>query len=297
MDQLELLKDKFLRIGARLKIFEIPHHMRDSNNSFRLIRIGGGLRVINVPRDRNYGFRLDIRNDRKGEYFELLLFPVPGELFIVDFRPNERPLLLMAKFPREALESGADRRAKFLCGHDERHWFSAGVDPNARNVADAMQSLKPEHVNEKESRYGVKARNLHRRRNGARIRQGEWFFIPAPDLNVDPNRVRSPEPIVRGRGKAHMADEGYQLGGERVYVTRQFPNGLTESEYAEYLAENRDAKNWNWRVMTRDAEVYVRGRVRHPDHATVVLNGWHQVLPNEEVSYEIAGRSPMAFLD
>jgi hypothetical protein len=28
--------------------------------------------------------------------------------------------------------------------------------------------------------------------------------------------------------------------------------------------------------------VYVRGRVRHPDHKTVVLDGWHQIFSNTE---------------
>jgi hypothetical protein len=29
-------------------------------------------------------------------------------------------------------------------------------------------------------------------------------------------------------------------------------------------------------------KVYVRGRVRHPDHATVTLDGWHEVFSNTE---------------
>ena len=35
--------------------------------------------------------------------------------------------------------------------------------------------------------------------------------------------------------------------------------------------------------MRRDATVFARGRVRHPDHATVVLDGWHRVELSREV--------------
>jgi hypothetical protein len=34
--------------------------------------------------------------------------------------------------------------------------------------------------------------------------------------------------------------------------------------------------------MTRDAVVYARGRVRHADHRTITLHGWHRVLMNTE---------------
>ena len=34
--------------------------------------------------------------------------------------------------------------------------------------------------------------------------------------------------------------------------------------------------------MRRDMKVYVRGRVRHPDHKTVYLDGWHEVFTNTE---------------
>jgi hypothetical protein len=34
--------------------------------------------------------------------------------------------------------------------------------------------------------------------------------------------------------------------------------------------------------MTRDADVYATGAVRHPDHATIRLDGWHRVVMNTE---------------
>jgi hypothetical protein len=38
----------------------------------------------------------------------------------------------------------------------------------------------------------------------------------------------------------------------------------------------------NWSLQVRDPEVYAKGSVRHPDHATVHLDGWHRVSMNTE---------------
>ena len=34
--------------------------------------------------------------------------------------------------------------------------------------------------------------------------------------------------------------------------------------------------------MRGNPKVYVRGRVRHPDHKTAMVIGWHEVLSNTE---------------
>ncbi|WP_171468849.1 hypothetical protein [Frigoriglobus tundricola] len=34
--------------------------------------------------------------------------------------------------------------------------------------------------------------------------------------------------------------------------------------------------------MRRNPGVYVRGRVRHAGHATIILHGWHRVVMNTE---------------
>jgi hypothetical protein len=85
-----------------------------------------------------------------------------------------------------------------------------------------------------------------------------------------------------GRGKAHVCQFAYRGGGNNVYVCSHYRTGVTPEHYAHILATNPKAKNWDWRPMLRDATVHVRGRVWHPDHKTVVLNGWHRVLMNTE---------------
>src|SRR5262249_9819954 len=89
------------------------------------------------------------------------------------------------------------------------------------------------------------------------------------------------EPLSRGNGsKAHWAEECYRSGGETVYVSDKYPTGITAREYNGLQESER--KRGVFRVMQRDAFVHVRGEVKHPDHETVTLHGWHRVLMNTE---------------
>jgi hypothetical protein len=47
--------------------------------------------------------------------------------------------------------------------------------------------------------------------------------------------------------------------------------------------------------MQRNASVFVRGRVWHPEHKTIVLDEWHRVLMNTE--REAPGARSVVFLD
>jgi hypothetical protein len=235
-------------------------------------------------------FTLDVSEDRKGEYFDLRIDPVvPVEFEVIDLRPDLRHLLLMAR--------NGSQKENFLCGHDERHWFVAAV-PGAgvSTVNTAMYSLKPREVRAEEFRLKVKMKDQFRRRNAAFIRQGEWFFIPEPDLQVDEKRILRNEPLNRGAGsKPHLCENVFRAGGITVYVCRQFPEGLTESQYRGLLNDIPHARNYGWRVMRRDARVYARGRVSHSDHKSVHLVGWHRVLMNTE--NEAPSMSHVVFLD
>lgn len=130
---------------------------------------------------------------------------------------------------------------------------------------------------------GLKAKARSRRKNAAYRRQGEWFFLPVADMAVDEKLVLRDEPLSRGNGgKPHWADFCYRTGGETVYVCSRHPNGVTEAQYKVILTGNPKAKGWGWRTMRRNPGVYVKGRIRHADHATITLHGWHRVLMNTE---------------
>lgn len=258
-----VLEDKFSRMGARAKVLET------SINTSRNWR--------SLSRESMLPFLIDVKKDRNGEFFELSVDPnAQGfRLEILDIQPTDRHLLLMAK--------NKESSRKFLCGHDERSWFSAGVPTKVKNVREAKEALKPAPVAHVEAILGIRSKDKHKHRNSGWIRQGEWFFVPSP---IVPNKlmVLKNEPLRRGRNKPHIAEELYREGGTTVRVCSRYPNGLTESQYQTLVKSNPDAKSYPWRVMSRNPTAYVRGRISHSDHKTIVLSTWHLVVPNTEVS-------------
>jgi len=229
---------------------------------------------------------LDVRQDRHGEFFLISRAQTSTtELVILDVQPRDRHLLLLSRSDAE--------KHRFLLGHDERHWFVAGIPESTpvSRVRDAKQALKPDLVQSNER--GIRTKYRDRRSNAARIRQGEWFFVPAPQVRVELLLVLRNEPIARGGGKPNVCEELYRFGGETVYVSPGAPNGLTGEQYRALSESERN--RWNWRVMRRNPKVYVRGRVRHSDHKTITLDGWHEVLSNtENLSHAMRN---VAFLD
>ena len=233
---------------------------------------------------------INIRSDKHGEFFDIRVRPNEEVKYeVVDLQPRLKHLLLMAR--RE------NRKDKFLCGHDERHWFVCAVPGDSvTNVVKAMEALQPEEVRSAVRRRVKRIKKRLRRRNEAFVRQGEWFFIPAPELIVNPKLVLKNEPISRGNGsKSHMCQFLYRTGGDLVYVSTSRPRGLTVGEYRLLLKSNPGAKDWGWTEMRRNALAYVSGRVWHPDHKTIVLDGWHRVLMNTEGL--APGASGVVFLD
>jgi hypothetical protein len=265
------LEAKFDRIGARLKLCGGP---------------GPGRRVASGG-----PVRLDIRTDRDGEFFEIRGGSRDdARIEVLDVRPADRHLLLMVR------ERG--EKPKYLCGHDERHWFVAAVPESASvgTVRAAKEALKPAEVRTAQARKGLGGEAGNRRKNAAFRRQGEWFFIPAPDLKVDEALVLRDEPLTRGNGsKPHRCEFCYRTGGEPVYVCRVYPKGVDATRYQQILHADPEANRWGWRVMSRNPLVYVRGRVRHPDHKTIVLHGWHRVLMNTE--HQARAMRNVTFLD
>ncbi len=188
---------------------------------------------------------------------------------VLDVQPSDRHLLLMVR--HEANRAGRqDTKEKFLCGHDERHWFVAGVSDSVpvSSVVTAKEALKPDAVRSRERGKRGKRAKRQGRKTDVFIRQGEWFFIPAPDVQVNQKLILTNEPIRRGRGKPHVCEELYRDGGTTVYVCRQHPNGLTVVHYRKLLKVKPGAAKWRWQVMRRDPVAYVRGRISHPDHST-----------------------------
>src|SRR5215212_3848098 len=244
----ELLDRRFAAVGARLNIAEGPWR---------------GFPGINILRDA------------RGEYFDIGFSEenVSVELQVVDVQPRDRHLLLFARV--------GGWKSKFLCGHDERHWFVAAVPEQARGVtgvATAKAALQPDVVRAQVK--GKRPKDPFRRRNAAYVRQGEWFFVADTRIRPPDAFVLRNEPLSRGVGTPHVMQFAVRSGGEIVYVNHRNPTGISEAQYARLTAAEQ--RQGAWSSMVRDPDVYAMGAIRHPDHATIHLDGWHCVLMNTE---------------
>jgi len=242
---IEFLERHFGVIGARIKIG----------------------RLSRWSRRRNY--EIDIHNDRHGEYFNLAVGDQPVDFRLLQAAREQRHLLLLANDGQ-----------RFLCGHDERHWFVAGIGDRVSTVLQAKQSLIPKGL--REQIHGIAPHELDNRRNLVFLRQGEWFFIPVR-RPFDPPFVLRNEPLRRtAQNKPHICEELYRDGGEQVYVVRN--EVLSQAEYADRIKDDaRFAARARYaQLQVRNPNVYARGAVRHADHATVYLDGWHRVFMNAE---------------
>jgi hypothetical protein len=258
------IESGFAQVGARVKVREIPSRWTQGDRSWI------------SPQD----YSLDIQRDGQGEFFELR---VPTHLSdeldvtVMQSEAKQRHLLLFVRKPGDKPQ--LDR---FLCGHDEREWFVAAVPGGASSVRQALDSLQPVPVRQALASHKVSTNKRYSRKNRAFRRQGEWFFVPEPTVVVDPKLVLRNEPIARGGGKPHMVEELFRTGGETVYVSSKYPNGVSLTEYKRLLKAQLEAARWGWRMMRRDMSVYARGAVSHADHVTITLPFWHRVLMNTE---------------
>ena len=101
----EAIQRKFTAMGARVVI-------RDEG-------------WLDYYEDEHFGpvdLDVNILNGKSGEYYELIP-DGPMELTVLDIKPRDRHLLLMARF-NELNDGRLDETVvKLLCGHDEREWF------------------------------------------------------------------------------------------------------------------------------------------------------------------------------
>jgi hypothetical protein len=234
--------------------------------------------------------RIDIGRDPAGEYFDVQR-GADVAVRILDVEPSDRHLVLQAKVPA----GRGFREATFLCGHDEYHWFVAAIPETAaaRTVQNAKDALKPRAVWQEMTARKVPMADRNLRRTAAFVRQGEWFFLPRPELQVQDSSILRREPIRRGAGKPHLCEELIRSGGEKVFVCQRHPNGLTEDQFWRLAEAERNRHRW--RTMQRGALAYARGYVRHPDHDTVRLECWHEIVPNTET--QASAMREVAFLD
>jgi len=258
-------------------------------------KIGANVVFTNLSpfRRGELDFDIDVVSDKKGSFFSFGV--IDESIFdgftVLDINPKDRHLLLMKKRPvlsRDGKNVVDVLKDRLLLGHDERDWFCAAVPGNVSTVQQAKDSLRPDVATKSIKKRG-KLKNRNKRRNKGFIRQGEWFFIPV-DLDIDDSIIHTNEPIVRqGGGKPHIVEEIVRSGGKSVYVNGD--RKITTIEYDKLPTSSK----FMWSQRVEDAKVYGRGAVRHPDHKTIMLNKWHEIVPNTEDKTTI--RSNLSFLD
>lgn len=269
--------------------------MNAKNIESKFAMIGARFKVSVAPAQRaSNDYAVDIQRDRHGERFELR---VPARLqdtfnvSVLQTDKRDRHLLLYVR-------EDEGKAARFLCGHDEREWFVAAVPGGASTVVQAKEALKPRAIRDRQNLLKVPPRLRNRRKNAAFRRQGEWFFVPASAWGRDrihEKFILHNEPLRRGAGKPHIVEQLYRVAGEPVYVCPRHPNGVSEAWYHHLLQNQPGAAQWGWQALRRNPRVYAKGRIRHPDHATITLPDWHRVVMNTETETDTMRN--VAFLD
>jgi hypothetical protein len=254
-------------------------------------RIGATLEINErpiVPRARiaaSNGYSIDVRNEGKKEFYLLEFDPKAADdldFQVLNLRQDLRHLVLMAK----RFDQEQSQKEKFLCGHDERHWFVAGLraDAAVTDVGSAMESLKPRVAAAFQRINGVKKKDWNKRHNAGFIRQGEWFFLPRPQFQAsNADFVLKDEPLSRGAGsKPHTVSEMIRSRGERVYWNRRTNQTMSVNQYERLVKTGKMKRSTDWQIQVMVTSVMVRGKVRHADHATIVLPFWHEVVMASE---------------
>jgi hypothetical protein len=148
----------------------------------------------------------------------------------------------------------------YLCGVDERQLFICQLPKPCTSVDQAHAALKrPELI-------------LHEGKvPGRTIRQGEWFFLNLTDSEMTSLEdklkkkllvVHKDVPIEAG-GHPHKAEELIRITGDEKSLRALNPKTGTG-------------------FPVREAATYVRGKITHEEHATVVMRQWRKVIRNNE---------------
>ena len=135
------------------------------------------------PEWRFAPYTIDIKRDRKGSFFDFGLTEKAPEFEVLQVVPKERHLLL---FTSEG--------ERFLCGHDERHWFVAEIMEAVSTVRAAKRALMPAGILDRAG--SINPSKLDNRRNVVFKRQGEWFFVPS-ERDLGGHAILRNEPIMR----------------------------------------------------------------------------------------------------
>jgi hypothetical protein len=161
----------------------------------------------------------------------------------------------------------------FLMGVDERQLFIAQTQGAVTTVAEARKSL------------GRSVQFAEGKKNTSPDRQGEWFFVETTEAErkAIENGIKSGETIIHKKmaiGQAFNRRGGNPHTADEIAVVARIEPQLAHGHP----------------VRSR-ASVYVRGKIRHPDHKTVKFTHWRKVIANSEGATATGSASGVFWVD
>lgn len=177
--------------------------------------------------------------------------------------PKGRPITVSVK------RRTPSAKRHILAGLDERQLFLAQLPRGVSGVREAHDILKSGEVTLAEGR-GIKA-----------VRQGEWFFLEANGDEVrrlEDGLARNLLILERSVPIGPFTDRSARMGGARR--VRQFRGNPHTADELVVLPGSPVGNGF----PVRERDVFIRGRVRHIDHATVTFSAWHKVIRNAEAN-------------
>ena len=247
----EVLERRFAAIGARLNV--------------------GGPRV-GAP-------RIDVGTDRRASTSTSAspAAAARSTLEVVDVEPRRSaPAPARARRRREEQVPVRSRRAALVRrrgprGRARRDRRGGG---EGRAAAGAVRDGgRPRHGRSIRSAVGTRPTSV--RASGSSSRR--------PSSIRRPELVLRNEPLSRGRGKAHVLELAYPPRRRDVVWVKP-PSSERNQRRAQFdgSTDRSSGVSGGWTRFVRDPELFAKGAVRHPDHATIVLRGWHRVVMNTE---------------
>lgn len=222
------------------------------------------LEVANRPFVRSVAsdeiVQMDVRRfQERGRVREtILLWPGKGaELLVTGTDAELAQLVLRVREPRrkfvERIWDSKERKVREVerWTNPELRRFLVGMDESHLFVA----QLTTNATSVAQAHRGLRPKELEERPE--KYRQGEWFFVP----------ITAAEHALIRKVSGRFFRRNEAIGGNGARRGRP--------HYAEQLVRVRDETG------PRFVE-FVRGRVRHPDHATLELKEWMRVFLNTE---------------
>ena len=233
----ETLERRFAAVGARLKIAAGPGEGSRGSTS-------GGI--------------------ARGEYFDI---GFAGEEPAVELagRRRQPPTGTCSARPR------GGEKSKFLCGHDERHWFVAAVPEEARGVtgvATAKEALQPAR--------GPRALGRAQAAEGS-VSPPERRLRPPGRVVLRARHADRPAGRARVCATSRSRADARQAARDAVRVSARRRDRLRQRRAPERDQrgavrppdDGAAAKGAVVRPWFATPSVYAKGAVRHPDHATI----------------------------